>query len=232
MRKYISEETKKRLIPIYEQVEEDFSKFPDIKTTEDFFIWREQVKNLVEDRVKGTDKQNDTNYKKNLRNKIIEDEIKGNESLELLYDWSKFYRMIDRTKGSIRNLNYQYGIEDNNHVIKASTILHEYLVSNNKANTSDLFDILQISELNLLVKYPPMQRSISSPYEFERAIVKEDESEAWSAPLFVILLKAYGVEGKDLLAVGRKVEALGKSYINNINNYNVSSKKYVYTKRG
>ena len=65
MRKDISEETKKRLIPIYEQVEEDFSKFPNIKTTEDFFIWREQVKNIVEDRVKGTDKQNDINYKKN-----------------------------------------------------------------------------------------------------------------------------------------------------------------------
>ena len=89
MRKDISEETKKRLIPIYEQVEEDFSKFPNIKTTEDFFIWREQVKNIVEDRVKGTDKQNDINYKKKLRNKIIEDEIKGNSSLELLNDWSK-----------------------------------------------------------------------------------------------------------------------------------------------
>lgn len=231
MRKDISEETKKRLIPIYEQVEEDFSKFPNIKTTEDFFIWREQVKNIVEDRVKGTDKQNDINYKKKLRNKIIEDEIKGNSSLELLNDWSKCYRMIDRAKGAIRTFNDHYGIDDKDHVIKASTILHKHLVSNGKAHTSDLFDILQIRELNLLVKQP-IKRTINTPYEFERAIVKEDESEAWSAPLFVTLLRAYGVEGEDLLTVGRKVEALGKAYINNINNSNVSSKKYVYTKRG
>ena len=33
MRKDITLETKERLIPIYEQVEKDFSKFPDIKTT-------------------------------------------------------------------------------------------------------------------------------------------------------------------------------------------------------
>ena len=74
MRKDINEETKKRLIPIYEQVEKDFSNFPDIKTTEDFFIWRDKVKNMIELQLRGTIKQNDSSYKKKLRNNIIEDE--------------------------------------------------------------------------------------------------------------------------------------------------------------
>lgn len=49
MRKDINEETKKRLISIYEQVEKDFSKFPYIKTTEDLFIWRDIIKNGIEE---------------------------------------------------------------------------------------------------------------------------------------------------------------------------------------
>ena len=49
MRKDITLETKERLIPIYEQVEKDFSKFPDIKTTEDFFAWRDNIKKEIED---------------------------------------------------------------------------------------------------------------------------------------------------------------------------------------
>ena len=82
-----------------------------------------------------------------------------------------------------------------------------------------------------------MQRTISSPYEFERAVVKEDESEAWSAPLFITLLRAYGVDGEDLLEVSKQVESLSKKYIKEIENKNtntldVSSKKYVYDKRG
>ena len=82
-----------------------------------------------------------------------------------------------------------------------------------------------------------MQRTISSPYEFERAIVKEDENDTWSAPLFITLLRVYGVDGKDLLEVSQQVEALSKEYIKeiedkNTNNLDVSSKKYVYDKRG
>ena len=213
MRKDINEETKKRLIPIYEQVEKDFSNFPDIKTTEDFFIWRDKVKNMIELQLRGTIKQNDSSYKKKLRNNIIEDEIEGNDSLELLYAWTKCSRMITGAKAFVRMVNDEYNIEGNDHVIKATTILHKHLKENGKANTSDLFDILQIRELSLLVKYPSMQRTINTPYEFERAIVKEDESEAWSAPLFVTMLKAYGIEAEDLLVIGRKVIEEGKDYI-------------------
>ena len=121
--------------------------------------------------------------------------------------------MITGAKAFVRMVNDEYGIEGNDHVIKATTVLHEHLKGNGKANTSDLFDILQIRELSLLVKYPSMQRTINTPYEFERAIVKEDESEAWSAPLFVTMLKAYGIEAEDLLVIGRKVIEEGKDYI-------------------
>ena len=142
MRKDINEETKKRLIPIYEQVEKDFSNFPDIKTTEDFFIWRDKVKNMIELQLRGTIKQNDSSYKKKLRNNIIEDEIEGNDSLELLYAWTKCVRMITGAKAFVRMVNDEYNIEGNDHVIKATTILHKHLKENGKANTSDLFDIL------------------------------------------------------------------------------------------
>lgn len=218
MRKDINEETKKRLIPIYEQVEKDFSDFPFIKTTEDLFIWRDKVKNMIELQLRGTIKQNDSSYKKKLRNNIIEDEIEGNDSLELLYAWTKCVRMITSAKAFVRMVNDEYNIEGNDHVIKATTILHKHLKENGKANTSDLFDILQIRELSLLVKYPSLQRTINTPYEFERAIVKEDESEAWSAPLFVTMLKAYGVEKDDLLIIGRKVIEESKNYIEETRN--------------
>ena len=173
---------------------------------------------MIELQLRGTIKQNDSSYKKKLRNNIIEDEIEGNDSLELLYAWTKCSRMITGAKAMIRTVNYQYGIEDNDHVIKATTILHKHLKENGKANTSDLFDILQIRELSLLVKYPSLQRTINTPYEFERAIVKEDESEAWSAPLFVTMLKAYGVEKDDLLIIGRKVIEESKNYIEETRN--------------
>lgn len=206
------------MIPIYEQVEKDFSDFPFIKTTEDLFIWRDKVKNMIELQLRGTIKQNDSSYKKKLRNNIIEDEIEGNDSLELLYAWTKCSRMITGAKAFVRMVNDEYNIEGNDHVIKATTILHKHLKENGKANTSDLFDILQIRELSLLVKYPSLQRTINTPYEFERAIVKEDESEAWSAPLFVTMLKAYGVEKDDLLIIGRKVIEESKTYIEETRN--------------
>ena len=218
MRKDITLETKERLRPIYEQVEKDFSNFPDIKTTEDFFIWRDNIKKEIEDEFVKAQKTCDDKTKKILRNRKVEEAIQGNESLEMLYAWTKCSRMITGAKAFVRMVNDEYNIEGNDHVIKATTILHKHLKENGKANTSDLFDILQIRELSLLVKYPSLQRTINTPYEFERAIVKEDESEAWSAPLFVTMLKAYGVEKDDLLIIGRKVIEESKNYIEETRN--------------
>ena len=150
MRKDINEEDKSRLIAICNNVENDFKNSPvPIENVEDFFIWRDNIKLSIEEKLKNTAKEKDTEYKRCLRNNIIEEEIKGNKSLELLYDWSKFYRIIRRSKGKLRFINDQYGIEDNDHVIKATSLLHSHLVGQGKANTKDLFDIFQIREINL-----------------------------------------------------------------------------------
>ena len=228
MRQDITDATKQRLIPIYEQVEKDFMEFPEIKTTEDFFIWRDSIKKKIEDDFLKCNEKCDDNTKKKLRNKIVEKTIRGNDSLELLYAWSKFSRMITGSKALVRLVNDEYGIEGSDHIIKATTILHRHLKENGKANTNDLFDILQIRELNLLVKYHSRQRTINTPYEFEKAIIKEDENEAWSAPLFITMLKAYGVEKEDLLIVGRKVIEESKNYIIETRN---NHKEYQKTKK-
>ena len=130
MRKDINEEDKSRLIAICNNVENDFKNSPvPIENVEDFFIWRDNIKLSIEEKLKNTAKEKDTEYKRCLRNNIIEEEIKGNKSLELLYDWSKFYRIIRRSKGKLRFINDQYGIEDNDHVIKATSLLHSHLAS-------------------------------------------------------------------------------------------------------
>ncbi len=235
MRRDINENDKKRLIAICNNVESDFNNSPiHIESVEDFFIWRDDIKMAIEKKLKNTDKEKDDEYKRCLRNKIIEDEIKGNKSLELLYDWSKFYRMISRSKGKLRFINDQYGIEDNDHVIKATSLLHNHLVEQGKANTKDLFDIFQLREINLGVRYT--LRTINTPYEFERVIVKEDETESWPAPLFIMLLEAYGVTGEDLLEVGREFETLSNKYLEDIKVSDSigqdDEKKYTHTIKG
>ena len=235
MRKDINEADKNRLIAICNNVENDFKNSPvPIENVEDFFIWRDNIKLSIEEKLKNTAKEKDTEYKRCLRNNIIEEEIKGNKSLELLYDWSKFYRIIRRSKGKLRFINDQYGIEDNDHVIKATSLLHSHLVGQGKANTKDLFDIFQIREINLGVRYT--LRTINTPYEFESVIVKGEETESWPAPLFIMLLEAYGVTGADLLEVGRKFENLSNQYIEDIKNGNIISqndeKKYIRSIKG
>lgn len=207
-----------QLKEMYHKVEEDFKKFPFIRTTEDFFIWREAVKQA-----------NGNNGE--LRNEEIENMIRGNRSLELLYNWTKFYRMVDRAKASVYVTKVEYGLDDSDsYRIKAAGMLHRHLTAENKANSEQLFGIFQIPELNLGVRHP-LQRTINTPYEFEKAIVKEDESEPWPAILFVTLLNAYGITSEDLLTVGRDAERLSNEYVREIkNNYSIASGAKVYKK--
>ena len=92
-------EEEQELIKMYKIVEEDFEKFPEIKTTEDLFRWREQVKE---------ENQEDGE----LRNKIIEERIKGNDSLELLHAWSQFSCMVQSAKSNVNDKKFEFGIED------------------------------------------------------------------------------------------------------------------------
>lgn len=100
---------------MYQNAVKDFEDFPFVQTTEDLFRWREKVKE---------ENGNDGNR----RNEIIEAAIKGNASLEKLYAWSKFTRMVDRAKADVFMAKEEYHIEDDNaYRIKATWMLHNHL---------------------------------------------------------------------------------------------------------
>ncbi len=195
----LTKEEEQELIRMYEQVERDFEEFPEIKTTEDLFRWREDVKR-------------DNKGDGELRNQIIENRIKGNKSMELLYAWSKFSRMIDRTRANVVITKLECDAKDDAYKVNPTTILHECLTRKNKAHTNRLFGIYKIRELNLGIKYPT-ERSFQTPYEYEKALITEDDERSWPAVLFVALMNAYGIEEEDLLEAGRKTEQKGKEYI-------------------
>ena len=41
--------------------------------------------------------------------------------------------MVDESKGKLRSINDQYGLDDNDHLIKATSLLHNHLVGQGKA---------------------------------------------------------------------------------------------------
>lgn len=197
--KKLTQEEEQALVKMYKQVEKDFEQFPEIKTTEDLFRWREQVK-----------EENKENGE--IRNQIIEKKIKGNKSMELLYAWSKFTRMIDRAKANVYMTKLGCDAEEDSYQINAANMLHERLTRKQKDHTDRLFGMYQIKELNLGIKFPT-ERSLRTAYEYEKSLVTEDEEQAIPAVLFVALMNAYGIEEEDLLETGREAERQGKEYI-------------------
>lgn len=198
MRKLTKEE-EQELVQMYKEVEKDFAEFPHIKTSEDLFRWREQVK--------GENKEDGE-----LRNQIIEQQIKGNKSMELLYAWSKFTRMVDRSKAKVFLTKLNCDAKEESYQINASRNLHEQLVKNKKADVDKLFGIYKIEELGLGVKYPK-ERSFHTAYEYEKSLVTEDEEKSCPVVLFVSLMNAYGIESEDLLAAGRQTEKEANEYV-------------------
>ena len=192
-------EEEQALVKMYKQVEKDFEEFPEIKTTEDLFRWREQVK-----------EENKENGE--IRNQIIEEKTKGNKSMELLYAWSKFTRMIDRAKANVFMTKLSCDAEENSYQINAANMLHERLTRKKKDRTDRLFGMYKIEELSLGIKFPE-ERSFHTPQQYEKSLITEDEEKSWPAVLFVALMNAYGIEAEDLLETGRKVEQQGKEYI-------------------
>lgn len=202
MRKLTPAEEEK-LIKMYKQVEKDFESFPEIKTTEDLFRWREKVKE-------------ENNEDGKLRNEIVEERIKGNQSLELLYAWSKFTRMVTRSKASLNLAKRNCGITSPNaYRLKASTMLHDHLEKLGKAREDRLFGIYKVEEIGLDKTFPN-ERKFSNSHEYVKSLVKEEEQHPWPAVLFVTLMNAYGIESEDLLTVGRAVEKKGNEYVADI----------------
>ena len=192
-------EEEQALVKMYKQVEKDFEEFPEIKTTEDLFRWREQGK-----------EENKENGE--IRNQSIEEKIKGNKSMELLYAWSKFTRMIDRAKANVFMTKLSCDAEENSYQINAANMLHDRLTRKKKDRSDRLFGMYKIEELSLGIKFPT-ERSFHTPYEYEKALITEDEEQSWPAVLFVALMNAYGIEEEDLLETGREAERKGKEYI-------------------
>lgn len=199
MMEKLTVEEEQALVKMYKQVEKDFEEFPEIKTTEDLFRWREQVK-----------EENKENGE--IRNQIIEKKIKGNKSMELLYAWSKFTRMIDRAKANVFMTKLSCDAEENSYQINAANMLHDRLTRKKKDRSDRLFGMYKIEELSLGIKFPT-ERSFHTPYEYEKALITEDEEQSWPAVLFVALMNAYGIEEEDLLETGREAERKGKEYI-------------------
>lgn len=199
MMEKLTVEEEQALVKMYKQVEKDFEEFPEIKTTEDLFRWREQVK-----------EENKENGE--IRNQIIEEKIKGNKSMELLYAWSKFTRMIDRAKANVFMAKLSCDAEENSYQINAANMLHDRLTRKKKDRSDRLFGMYKIEELSLGIKFPT-ERSFHTPYEYEKALITEDEEQSWPAVLFVALMNAYGIEEEDLLETGREAERKGKEYI-------------------
>ena len=199
MMEKLTVEEEQALVKMYQQVEKDFEEFPEIKTTEDLFRWREQVK-----------EENKENGE--IRNQIIEEKIKGNKSMELLYAWSKFTRMIDRAKANVFMTKLSCDAEENSYQINAANMLHDRLTRKKKDRSDRLFGMYKIEELSLGIKFPT-ERSFHTPYEYEKALITEDEEQSWPAVLFVALMNAYGIEEEDLLETGREAERKGKEYI-------------------
>lgn len=199
MMEKLTVEEEQALVKMYKQVEKDFEEFPEIKTTEDLFRWREQIK-----------EENKENGE--IRNQIIEEKIKGNKSMELLYAWSKFTRMIDRAKANVFMTKLSCDAEENSYQINAANMLHERLTRKKKDRSDRLFGMYKIEELSLGIKFPT-ERSFHTPYEYEKALITEDEEQSWPAVLFVALMNAYGIEEEDLLETGREAERKGKEYI-------------------
>lgn len=199
MMEKLTVEEEQALVKMYKQVEKDFEEFPEIKTTEDLFRWREQVK-----------EENKENGE--IRNQIIEEKIKGNKSMELLYAWSKFTRMIDRAKANVFMTKLSCNIDEDSYQINATNMLHDRLTRKKKDRSDRLFGMYKIEELSLGIKFPT-ERSFHTPYEYEKALITEDEKQSWPAVLFVALMNAYGIEEEDLLETGREAERKGKEYI-------------------
>ncbi len=195
----LTQEEEQVLVKMYKAVEKDFEEFPEIKTTEDLFRWREQVK-----------EENKENGE--IRNQIIEEKIKGNKSMELLYAWSKFTRMIDRAKANVFMAKLSCDADEDSYQINAANMLHERLTRKKKDRTDRLFGMYKIEELSLGIKFPT-ERSFHTPYEYEKALITEDEEQSWPVVLFVALMNAYGIEEEDLLETGREAERKGKEYI-------------------
>lgn len=197
-----TEEYEKELIEIIESTDNDLKNMPKeiskIRTTADFFAFRDFVKS-------------ENGYDKYLRNKIVEDLIKGNESLELLYAWSKFYRVIDKSRAIVYNAQDKFEREhiSFNKEIASSfnpvTLSYSFFTKTN-FNKKRLFDIIKIQSVERPIGLRKGFRNFGSEYEFLKYMLLDEENEPWPIDILLILLKAYGIDKSQLKAFTEIIE--------------------------
>ncbi|MDD3341057.1 MAG: hypothetical protein PHN72_02505 [Bacilli bacterium] len=197
---------------IYMQTRIDFDSFKEkeivknwgpIYTTSDFFTWR--------DFLKTSEKENSEK-----RNKLVEEAIANNPSLELLYSWTKFSRVITRTRAAayvdienMKNSNYYNNALLERKYFNPNTIATSYLSSHTKNNEKQLFEARKILSMN--------PKTFYSVYEFQKLIMTDEESSIpWNVEDLVILLNAYGITKKDLLTMAQRITRSYFLFINHV----------------
>lgn len=185
MPRTFSEEYEKELKNIIENTDEDLKNMPEemkhIRTTEDFFAWRDTVK---------FENGND----KDVRNQIVENLIKGNKSLELLYAWTKFYRVIDKASSDIY----------------PRILFYKYAGKSNQLNTQRLFDIIHVHNTERPVGLRQGFRSFNNSYEFVKLMIVDEDYEPWPIDVLIILMKAYGIDSNFLLGFASIIDECEK----------------------
>ncbi len=185
MPRTFSEEYEKELKDIIENTDEDLRNMPKemkhIRTTEDFFAWRDNVKSE-----NGNDKE--------VRNEIVENLIKGNESLELLYAWTKFYRVVDKASSDV----------------SPKILFYKYADNSKQLNSQRLFDVIHIHSTKRPVGLRQGFRNFNTPYEFTRLMIVDEDYEPWPIDVLIILMKAYGINSNFLLGFASIIDECEK----------------------
>lgn len=180
---------------------EDFT----MHTTEDFFTWREEIKY----RLGGDGKE---------RNKIVESAIAGNETMELLYAWSKFSRVIDGTRAYVYHSIYNKLMADENYnqevlstyKFNPSPIINTYLSNHLKKNQQRLFDAVLSCNIGLNPNFKPF----NTAYEFQKLLYDEETHPyPWGITCLIVLLKAYGITEENFSAINKMIEKEGVSLV-------------------
>ena len=169
---------------ICREVKKDMKNIPEeikwIHTTEDFFHWRDSLK-----------KKNQENS--TIRNEIVEKTIKGNKTLELLYDWTKFYRILDISKARV-------------YILKEE--LRQMEIAD--MDIKGLFEMTKVGEFGFRYNEFP---TFHTPYEFFKMTTNEEIYGPFAIDILVCFLRACHINGKDLILCGRMIEEESKKLI-------------------
>ena len=197
MKSNLNEAKRQELIEMYNKVEDDLKEWYEkgIFTTENFFAWRDNLKTS-------------NNNSSDIRNQKVEEAIKGNPTMELIYDWSKFYRIVNNNRGNTTKEPEGFTIDQDiaDCSLIPTHVFYTYLELKHKGNFNNLFELYKIEELGLPLKND--FRRYNTAYEVINAFFNDEDNEPHSLRYLAVSLNALEITGEDLLTIGRTIEAL------------------------